>query len=663
MTNMSVGSDDIIRRNKAEVTAPIAGVRLEAALDSIADAVLVTDVEGTSVYANSACASFHKFNSVAECPRTLAEYSDCLDAYMSDGRLAALDQWAVSRALLGEVADGAEYTLRRKDTGEAWIGSFNFAPVRDEVGRIVGSVVMARDITKRKRAEAALRESELQFHTLANAIPQLCWTAKSDGWIDWYNERWYQYTGTTAQQMEGWGWQSVHDPQMLPKVLERWRSSIATGRPFEMVFPLRGADGQFRSFLTRVTPVTDRDGNVVRWFGTNTDITEQEKAQEEIRSGRAQLEAALASMSDGIYIADASGRALQFNDAFLKMLRFPSAAEACKTLEEYFAVFELSTPDGRIVPFDQRPSSRAMRGESAIGVEYRIRRRDSGESWIMSYNFAPIRTERGEITGVVFTLRDISEKKEQEARFASLNAQLTHVTRVHELSQVSAGIAHELNQPLAAMVNYANLAKRLTAELPGGDKAVEAIARAGEQAVRAGQIIRRVRDLVERRQTNRAPQGVNAIVADATALALVGAEGDNITTVQNLAPELPLVNVDRVQIEQVLVNLLRNAVDAIAASPKREITISTCATGDDAVEVSVADTGPGVSHDVAGRLFMPFMTTKPGGMGIGLSISRSIVEAHGGKIETVPNPSGGAIFRFTLPACTAVASPDSSPRD
>ena len=131
--------------------------------------------------------------------------------------------------------------------------------------------------------EQATQQSEEQFRTLANAIPQLCWMANADGWIYWYNQRWYDYTGTTPQQMEGWGWQSVHDPKTLPSVLERWKASIATGEPFDMVFPLLGADGVFRPFLTRVVPAKDAEGKVVHWFGTNTDISEQRKTEETLR--------------------------------------------------------------------------------------------------------------------------------------------------------------------------------------------------------------------------------------------------------------------------------------------------------------------------------------------------------------------------------------------
>lgn len=174
-----------------------------------------------------------------------------------------------------------ELVHTRKD-GKRITVSSRWAAERDRHGNIQAILETNSDITERKHAEDALRASEEQFRTLANAIPQLCWMANADGWIFWYNDRWYQYTGTTPEQMEGWGWQSVQDPETLPKVLEQWKGSIASGQPLNMVFPLKGADGVFRPFLTRVVPIEDSNGNVVRWFGTNTDISEQKRTEEEL---------------------------------------------------------------------------------------------------------------------------------------------------------------------------------------------------------------------------------------------------------------------------------------------------------------------------------------------------------------------------------------------
>jgi two-component system sensor kinase FixL len=269
-----------------------------------------------------------------------------------------------------------------------------------------------------------------------------------------------------------------------------------------------------------------------------------------------------------------------------------------------------------------------------------------------SVTVSPLRDATGRVIGASKTVRDITERKAAEERLNSLSAELNHVARVSEMGQLSAAIAHELNQPLTAVLNYTNVAKRLIAatDPAATAKAYEAVSKAGEQAVRAGQIIRRLRDFVEKRESNRTIEDINVITEDALALGLIGTRSTDITTRVELATMSPPILVDRVQIQQVLVNLLRNAAEAMANSPRRELTVSTAGINDSAVEVIVADTGSGISDDLAERLFKPFVTTKPGGMGIGLAISRSIIEAHGGRLSMTPNAGGGTVFQFTLPA-------------
>ena len=185
----------------------------------------------------------------------------------------------------------------RHSSGEYhWISTKGGA-IYNEAGKATRVFGVNIDITDRKRAEERLHESEQQFRTLADSIPNLAWWANGDGYITWYNRRWYEYTGMTPEQMEGWGWQSVHDPHELPNVLERWKASIATGEPFNMEFPLRGRDGQFRWFLTRVLPLTDASGRVVRWFGTNTDVTDVRQARQAAEAANAAKSQFLANMS------------------------------------------------------------------------------------------------------------------------------------------------------------------------------------------------------------------------------------------------------------------------------------------------------------------------------------------------------------------------------
>ena len=210
---------------------------------------------------------------------------------------------ALSAALASDGAYLSEYRVIWPD------GTIHFIAARgkmhrDGAGQPARLMGVCWDVTERKHAEAELQQSEERFSTLADAIPQLCWAADAEGAIFWYNRRWYEYTGTAAEDMEGWGWQSVHDPEVLPKVLERWRASIATGKPFEMVFPLRGGDGVFRPFLTRVMPLCDPDGTVVRWFGTNTDIAEREQTTTALRQSEERYRSLFDSMLEGFCIIE-----------------------------------------------------------------------------------------------------------------------------------------------------------------------------------------------------------------------------------------------------------------------------------------------------------------------------------------------------------------------
>ncbi len=174
---------------------------------------------------------------------------------------------------------------------------FVYQPIKDLAGSVTGIFIEGSDVTEVVRASVAQRESELRLRQLANTIPQLAWMANADGWIHWYNDRWYEYTGTTLQQMEGWGWLNVHDPEKLPSVLEEWQASIATGTPFEMAFPLRAANGEYRTFFTRVAPLHDATGKIVQWFGTNTDVTLLENAKNELRMANRRKDEFLAMLA------------------------------------------------------------------------------------------------------------------------------------------------------------------------------------------------------------------------------------------------------------------------------------------------------------------------------------------------------------------------------
>jgi two-component system sensor kinase FixL len=249
-------------------------------------------------------------------------------------------------------------------------------------------------------------------------------------------------------------------------------------------------------------------------------------------------------------------------------------------------------------------------------------------------------------------IRDLTERQEVEARLQELQSELVHISRLTALGEMASALAHELNQPLSAIANYMKGSRRLLQDRTDEQSIMirEAMDKAAEQSLRAGDIIRRLRDFVARGETERRIESLKKLLEEASALALVGTRDRGVRVIYRFDPGLDLVLVDKVQIQQVILNLVRNAIESMEQSDRRELTIATERDADGMAAVKISDTGTGISPDVASQLFQPFITTKPHGLGVGLSISRTIVESHGGRITVGPNPQGGTIFRFTVRA-------------
>lgn len=279
-----------------------------------------------------------------------------------------------------------------------------------------------------------------------------------------------------------------------------------------------------------------------------------------------------------------------------------------------------------------------------------VGQRRDGTTFPMHLTIGEMRTgEKHYFTGFI---RDLTDQQLTEARLRDLQAEVTHMSRFTALGEMASTLAHEINQPLTAINNYLRGSRRLVQRLEGEPVPIlqDALAKAGDQALRAGQIIRRLREFVARGDSERRIENLPKLIEDASTLALVGARENAITVVFRLDPHAEQVMVDRIQIQQVLVNLIRNACEVLMdAGGKRELAIETKPVGD-TVQVSVSDSGAGIAPSVRAHLFQPFVTTKRKGMGLGLSICRTIIEAHGGKIWVDERPGGGTIFRFTLPS-------------
>ena len=312
----------------------------------------------------------------------------------------------LARIAAGEDIEQYE-TIRLRKDGRAIAVSVTISPVRDKASEVIGASKIMRDITGRKQAQAALKRTVQQFQTLADGIPTLCWMAEPDGHIYWYNKRWYDYTGTTFEEMQGWGWQSVHDPEVLPEVLAKWRGSLATGAPFEMTFPLRGADGVFRPFLTRIAPDIGPDGRIRRWLGTNTEVTEERRIRAALEASEARLRLFIERAPAGIAMFDKEMRYLSVSQRFM---------------EDYNLVGE--TPQslqgrGHYELFPELPERwreiyrRVLSGETLSAEEDQFRRPDGRTDWVR-WEMTPWRLADGNVGGALLFSEVITRRKEVE---------------------------------------------------------------------------------------------------------------------------------------------------------------------------------------------------------------------------------------------------------
>jgi len=279
-------------------------------LDAVSAAIIATDLDGNIIYWNPFAQQLYGWTSQEVLGRNIMDVT-------VNSQTAQQAKTIMASLSAGKTWTG-EFEVQRKD-GTAFTASINLSPVADENGRPVGIVGVSQDLTQRKRAEEALRRSEELFRTLADSLPHLCWMAHKDGHVFWFNQRFYDYTGATLEQIGGWRWNSLHDPHLLPAIMERWQKSLDTGQPFEMEFPLRRWDGTFRWFLTRIHPVLDLEGKVSRWFGANIDIQEQRDIRQSLTEAQQELEkrvelrtAELNTANDSL--RELSGRLLRIQD-------------------------------------------------------------------------------------------------------------------------------------------------------------------------------------------------------------------------------------------------------------------------------------------------------------------------------------------------------------
>ena len=435
------------------------------------------------------------------------------------------------------------------------------------------------------------------------------------------------------------------------------RAAIRTHQPHEMIPGLfkaktaAGGDRHQRLLKIMSVPVPSASGET-RWVMQNASepglpsTAEPRVTEADLQVAEARLRSILRTVPDAMIIIDQRGL-IETLSATAEHL-FGYAADEVKG--KNISLFMPNPHRDRHEGYLERYLATGERHIIGIGRVVVGQRKD-GTTFPMHLTIGEMRTgEQHYFTGFI---RDLTDQQLTEQRLRELQAEVTHMSRFTALGEMASTLAHEINQPLTAINNYLRGSMRLLSQIDTEPVPAlkDALAKAGDQALRAGQIIRRLREFVARGDSERRIESLSKLIEDASTLALVGTRENAIAVSFRLDPGVDQVLVDRIQIQQVLVNLIRNAVEVLMESPgTRDLAIETGLLEDGMVEVSVADSGGGLAPEVRTHLFQPFVTTKQKGMGLGLSICRTIVEAHGGKIWVEARPAGGTIFRFTLRA-------------
>ena len=438
---------------------------------------------------------------------------------------------------------------------------------------------------------------------------------------------------------------------LSPEESERTRHtvtrSIETGCGFDQQYQVNGQSRSLHWVRARGSVVRNDQGEPAHLSGIVIDIDDQKQVEEALRVRESHLHSILETIPDAMIVIDGNGIMQFFSSAAERQFGYTEREAIGQNVSTLMPSPDRSRHDGYLARY------RSTGERHIIGVGRIVTgQRKDGTTFPMHLSIGEMQSGGAPyFTGFV---RDLTEQQQTQARLQELQSELVHVSRLSAMGEMASALAHELNQPLAAISNYMKGSRRLLADSsgPNTSKIESALDRAAEQAIRAGQIIRRLRDFVARGESEKRIESLSKLIEEAGALGLTGAREQAVQLRFSLDPGHDLVLVDRVQIQQVLVNLFRNALEAMAQSSRRELTVSNVAVADDMVEIVVSDTGAGFKDGTEQNLFQTFFTTKETGMGVGLSISRSIIEAHGGKMWAEANPAGGATFRFTLPSAS-----------
>jgi PAS domain S-box-containing protein len=610
------------------------------------------------------------------------------------------------------------------------------------------------------------------IRTVIDALAALVWSAFPDGSVELCNQRWLQYTGMSLDEIKAGDWVAACHPQDRSNLVNKWRAALEGGGSFEAEARMRGVDGLFRWFLIQAVPVRDSSGQIVRWYGTNTDIEELKRAQEERQEQTTLLDELFKKSPDALAVLSTDDRILRVNQEFTRLFGYEPDEVLQRPINDLIVpekevvssqAYTLQLQQGRRVEVETvrkrkdgtevyvsllavpvtstsgeqvanyaiyrditerkraeellRESEARFQGmadtapvliwmtgtdalcnyfnkpwldftgrtmEQEVGkgwvegvhpddvqgcfdcflpafearkpfrMEYRLRRADAEYRWVLESGI-PRYTGAGEFAGYIGSNIDITDLKraeEERERLRQAQADLAHINRVTTMGELTASLAHEIKQPIsAAIMDAGTCVEWLARDKPDVEEARNAISRIVQDVTRASEIINRIYFLFKKGEPQRELIDVNVVIREMIALLRREAGQHSISIHAELAEDPHVVSADRVQLQQVFMNLMLNAIDAMKErNAAGELTIKSQHNPDGQMLVSVSDNGAGLPPAQGDKIFEPFFTTKPQGTGMGLSISRSIIESHGGHLWATANSGRGATFHFTLPS-------------
>jgi PAS domain S-box-containing protein len=505
--------------------------------------------------------------------------------------------------------------------------------------------------------QTAVDPQARQFHLgrVIDTIPGFVWSVLPDGAVEFCNQRWLDYTGKSLDEVRGEELAAAVHSQDKSDFVNKWRAALAQGESFEAEARMRRADGCYRLFLIRAVPLREANGGISRWYGTNVDIEDLKRAQEEIIERKHAEERLLESESRFQMMADTAPVLIWMTgtDGLCNYFNKPWLEFTGRSMEQEVGMgwTEAVHPDDIQGCFDGFLP--AFHARKPFRIEYRLRRADGEYRWVIESGI-PRYTGDGEFAGYIGSNIDITDLKHAEherERLRHVQADLARVNRVTTMGELTASLAHEVNQPIAAAVTSANSCLHwLASEVPNLDKARAAAARIVKDGTRAAEIISRIRLLFQKGTQQLELVDVNEVIEEMIALLRGEATRYSISVQTELTAELPAVMGDRVQLQQVMMNLMTNSIDAMkTVEGTRELAIKSQRAENEQLLVSVSDTGVGLPPEQVDQIFNAFFTTKAHGTGMGLRICRSIVESHGGRLWAGDNSPRGASFHVSLP--------------